>query len=294
MDKSSLYEKRRYGTYNFPLEFFETKNSGGQVYINLHWHRNIEILLIHSGTCTVTVNRTDFSAVPGDIFIINQEELHRICSEDPELSYGAFIFPMASLEFSAEDDANKNIRRLIEGRRMFPEYISADDSIALILRDILNSVLDAGAEKFSGYELFIKSQLIRFVSELVRHGRLTETSGLAAENARQRSERLKHILSYINKNCSSGLTLETMAKEFHFSKKYFSKYFIAESGQSFTEYLNCCRIEKACVLLKNTDYSVLDIALESGYGNISYFIRIFSSRMGCTPLKYRKKAKENN
>lgn len=293
MNKSSLYEKRRHGTYNFPMEFFETENTGGQVYINLHWHRNIEILLIHKGTCTVTVNRTDFSAASGDIFIINQEELHRIISEDTELCYGAFIFPMAALEFASEDDANINIRKLMEGRKMFPEYISSEDSISSVLSDILNSVLDAGTERFDGYELFIKSQLIRFVSELVRYGRLTEPAGITTENARQRSERLKQILSYINENCSSELTLETMAGEFHFSKKYFSKYFIAESGQSFTEYLNCCRIEKACKLLRNTDSSVIDIALESGYGNISYFIRTFSRLMGCTPLKYRKKVRED-
>lgn len=292
MEKHRLFESRRHGTSGFPMEFFETGNENGQLYVNLHWHRNIEILLIHQGTCCVTVNRTEYVATPGDIFIINQEELHRIFSDDTSLSYGAFIFPLSSLEFAYEDSAGKSMRRLIEGRRLFPEHIPAEDDLSKLLREVLDSILEAHGKKFSGCELFIKAQLMRFAAELMRYDRLVKPEGAAAEGCQRKNERFKQILSFINENCSSELSLAVMSEKFHVSEKYFSRYFSIESGQTFTEYLNRCRIEKACRLLRETDMSVLDIALESGYESISYFIRVFRSQEGCTPLKYRKNVVE--
>lgn len=292
MEKQKLYESRRHGTSYFPMEFFEVTNENGQHYVNLHWHRNIEFILVHRGTCSVTVSRTEYSARPGDIYIFNQEALHRIYSDDTKLSYGTFIFPLSSLEFASEDSAGKSLRRLIDGRMLFPEHIPASDSLSAPLAKILDSILAAHEEKFSGCELFIKAQLIRFAAELMHHSRLVKPEGLAAENLQRKNERLKQILTFINENCSSELSLSVMAENFHVSEKYFSRHFIAESGQTFTEYLNHCRIEKACRLLKETDLSVLEVALESGYENISYFIRVFRAQKGCTPLKYRKSSVE--
>lgn len=288
MEKQRLYESRRHGTSYFPMEFFEIYNEGGQHYVNLHWHRNIEILLIHSGFCSVTVNRNEYAAKSGDIFIINQEELHLIASNDRDMSYGAFIFPLSSLSFAHEDNAERSLDKLLNGQMLFPEFISCNDELGDELRSILDDILAVEGAHFSGYELYIKSQLIKFVAVMMKNNRLIKAASITAENSVRKNERLKQILTYINENCSSNLTLSVMAEKFHISEKYFSRYFITESGQSFTEYLNRCRIEKACKLLSETEMSVLDTAFESGFENISYFIRTFRKHEGCTPLKYRK------
>ena len=57
--------------------------------------------------------------------------------------------------------------------------------------------------------------------------------------------------------------------------------------QTFTAYLNTIRMNHACQLLLETDDTVLEIALECGYENVSYFIRLFGNLMHCTPLQYR-------
>ncbi|MGN0593125.1 MAG: AraC family transcriptional regulator [Ruminococcus sp.] len=288
MEKSQLHEGRPHGTAYFPMEFFETTNENGQLYVNLHWHRNLEILLIHKGTCRVTVSHTEYAAQAGDIFIINQEALHRIDSDDPALSYGAYIFPLHALSFSSEDCAERSLRQLLEGQWLFPSYISAADPLSHLLSPLLDSILAAQTEKFNGYALFIKAQLMRFIAELMKENRLVRSEGAAAVSGERKNERLKQILAFINTHCSSALSLSVLASEFHISEKYFSRYFIAASGQTFTEYLNRCRIEKACRLLRETDMSVLDISMEAGYENISYFIRVFRRQEGCTPLQYRK------
>lgn len=290
-EKRRLHESRRHGTHDFPMEFFDTANENGQLFVNLHWHKNIEILLVHRGSCSVTVSRNEYEAGQGDIFIINSEELHRISSEDKQLSYGAFIFPTGSLVFSTPDSADRTLRLLEEGSLLFPEYIPADDKQSPVLRELLEGILSARKSSFSGCELFIKAQLLRFTAELIRHDRLVKPYRAADEELRRRNSRLKNILTFINDNCTEPLTLADMAKRFHVSEKYFSRMFSAETGQSFTGYLNLRRIELACTLLRDTDMSVLDTALESGYENVSYFIRMFRRHKGCTPLKYRRSSR---
>ena len=49
------------------------------------------------------------------------------------------------------------------------------------------------------------------------------------------------------------------------------------------------RLEQARIRLLSTNDSVTRIAVECGVENISYFVRRFSARYGCTPLAYRKK-----
>lgn len=287
-DKRRLHESRRHGTNAFPMEFFNTTNENGQLFVNLHWHKNIEILLIRKGSCSVTISRNEYEAKQGDIFIINSEELHRISSEDKQLSYGAFIFPTGSLIFSAPDSADRTLRLLEEGSLLFPEYISADDKLSKKLHELLESILAAEKSGHAGCELFIKAQLLCLFAELIRHDRLVKPYRAADEELKRKNSRLKNILTFINDNCTEPLSLADMAKRFHVSEKYFSRMFSAETGQSFTEYLNIRRIEKACTLLRDTDMSVLDTALESGYENVSYFIRMFRRHKGCTPLKYRR------
>ena len=61
-------------------------------------------------------------------------------------------------------------------------------------------------------------------------------------------------------------------------------------GKSATEYINEYRIEKASILLKNTDESVSRVATDVGYDDLNYFSRIFKRIMGMSPVKYRAAA----
>jgi AraC-like DNA-binding protein len=61
------------------------------------------------------------------------------------------------------------------------------------------------------------------------------------------------------------------------------------AGVSPIQYLIGLRLKKACDLLEHSSKSVLEIALDCGFENISYFIRKFKEVKGCTPKEYRSK-----
>ena len=59
------------------------------------------------------------------------------------------------------------------------------------------------------------------------------------------------------------------------------------------EYINHYRITRAAADLVETERQVMDIAMENGFRNISYFNKVFKERFGVTPGSYRKNSREN-
>jgi AraC-like DNA-binding protein len=67
----------------------------------------------------------------------------------------------------------------------------------------------------------------------------------------------------------------------------FSRYFKKNSGAGFVEYVNQVRTNKACYLLRETDYQVHDIAIDCGFASISNFNKQFRKSVGISPSDYR-------
>ena len=71
------------------------------------------------------------------------------------------------------------------------------------------------------------------------------------------------------------------------SYKYFSRYFKNTFNTTLSDYIMKLRLERAELLLTSTSLPVTDISLQTGFNNISFFIRSFKQAYGLTPLQYR-------
>lgn len=100
---------------------------------------------------------------------------------------------------------------------------------------------------------------------------------------------IKKCIAYINEHYKENITLDTVANMVHLNASYFSSVFKKEMGASFSSYLNKIRIEQSKLLLKNTDYSILNIALEVGFEDQSYFSKVFKSLTNMTPKQYKQR-----
>lgn len=98
----------------------------------------------------------------------------------------------------------------------------------------------------------------------------------------------ERILSYVGKNLESAMTLDTIAKELHYSKFYLERTFKKDMGISLYQYIRRRRLNEAAEKLGNTDRPVIEIALEAGYLSQQAFAQAFRDEYGCTPLEYRK------
>ena len=100
-------------------------------------------------------------------------------------------------------------------------------------------------------------------------------------------EKMKTILKYVEEHYSEHITIDDMAALTYYSKSHFMKFFKQQMGTGFIEYLNDYRLTMAERLLKSSDASVLEIAEQSGFDNLSYFNRIFKRKYGISPGKWR-------
>lgn len=101
------------------------------------------------------------------------------------------------------------------------------------------------------------------------------------------NEITKKAIRYISQNFAQNLTLSMVADHVHLNPAYFSTLFKQSTGSSFKEYLNMVRIEESKRLLSNTDYSIIDISLATGFEDQSYFSKVFKKYTGLTPKQYR-------
>lgn len=137
-------------------------------------------------------------------------------------------------------------------------------------------------------ELILQSMLLRLFTT-VWEERLPEHTAVC-HNTRL-TEPIIDTLYYMEANYDKNLTLEELAQKAHLSTAYFSRLFSAQLGKSFSEYLSSIRLRHAQTLLTQSDKSVMDIAMETGYCNGDYLSAQFKKRVGMTPSEYRKNFK---
>ena len=95
-------------------------------------------------------------------------------------------------------------------------------------------------------------------------------------------------LSYMQGHRSEMLRMSQMAELCHLSSSYFSKLFLRELGENFTDYMKRQKVQWAKEMLRKTDKSVNEISTELGFLDSSYFIKVFKAFEGITPLAYRQ------
>jgi len=99
---------------------------------------------------------------------------------------------------------------------------------------------------------------------------------------------IRDAVSFILKNFREPVAMETILSITRLTRPTFCRQFRIHTGHSFSEFLNRVRLHAACRELRETRKPVIDVALDSGISQVSFFNRLFLREMGCTPSRYRK------
>lgn len=100
---------------------------------------------------------------------------------------------------------------------------------------------------------------------------------------------LRDILTYLNENYASRITLQQLSQRFHISAAHISHEFARVYGVSPINYVIARRMNEAAWLLLHTQNTMASIARKVGYDNVSHFAKLFCKRMGLPPLEFREK-----
>lgn len=101
------------------------------------------------------------------------------------------------------------------------------------------------------------------------------------------SKAVQSCCDYIQLHSTEPLSIDVLAKRLGYAKYYLSALFKKETGCSVGEYIKIARIERAKVLLNNTDLNVENIWEEVGFSSRSVFGKAFRSVVGMTPREFR-------
>lgn len=112
------------------------------------------------------------------------------------------------------------------------------------------------------------------------------------QNRRTGITSIGKTLEYIHKNYTDPtLSLNKVANDLYVNSSYLGQRFRQQTGVKFTDYLNQYRIVKACELLIKEQYLTYEIGELVGFGNISYFHRVFKRVTGMGTEEFKRKAR---
>lgn len=279
------HETRKHTSEDFPYNTYLCTIPLDFTQVPVHWHTEMEIIVIKKGEGSVYVNLVPYQVKAGDFIIVLPGYLHSIHAYGYALmEYENIIFKPEMLKSQNTDTCNfLYINPLLNGQVDFPAYIHPKldyyNSINLCIEQ-----MDSFSEyRPEGYQLAIKSCLLMLFFHLY-------TNNKTCQQVKQQKhlDKLKTVLEYIEEHYQDAITIEEISRVCHYSSSHFMKFFKKTMGCSFIQYVNDYRLNIATQLLQTTNDSILEISQNTGFENLSYFNRIFRKKYSLTPTCYRE------
>lgn len=278
-----LKEDRSQVTREQPFCCYHNYNMTYPFQIPVHWHPEIEILYVIRGPLKVIIEGEEYTGSQGDVFCVSPGELHFMDPASADIDYYALLFPLELLAFQLEDPLNKKFfQPLRDHSRILPHHPSTPENAAM-LRYLFTRIIRTEQEPDSTTkQLNLRILLLSLLREFA-------ASGLQSPRSSRGNDPMqRELLTYLQQNYTEPIRLEDLSKQFHLSEKYLSRYFKQQFHLTLTQYLMHLRLTHARHLLETGDLPVTEVALQSGFSNVSHFIRSFHAAFQMSPLQYRK------
>lgn len=283
-----LQEKTKHGDSLFPIVKYSTKIPEYYSYFPLHWHKEMEVIIVREGYVQFLLDMHPFITKAGDILILRPHTLHSFAQfEKEEGRTDTLVFDLGLVNNSVMDLCGiKYFSPLINHEIEIPFVICKEDIGYQELKDKVEQVFYSYEKQKELGELEVKAAVLLFLSVLLRNFSKREKS---TKRLNQTIEKMKAVVIYIQEHYTQNISIAELSKSSNMSEYHLMRCFKQCAGMTCIEYINHCRITLASKLLCSTDLPITTIALEVGFNNISYFNKLFKRTFGITPKQYRSK-----
>lgn len=241
----------------------------------MHTHHFTELLFVVSGEGSFSFNQEQSPLRRGDLVIIPPYTEHtERSSQNHPLEY--YVLGIDGISFLSQKDR--------ECAQVFCNF-EHDPSIHELFRQMLYEIRTAQY----GSQTICQHLLEILILKIIRSQQLIPVS----INSIRMTKECAQIKEYLDSNYAEHITLDTLTGLTHMNKYYMVHSFTKYAGLSPIQYLNRTRLKRAQHLLKNTNYSISDIASSTGFSSQSYFTQIFRKNFNMTPVKYRQEHAKN-
>lgn len=246
-----------------------------------HWHTPIEIVMPLKNIYEITCKNETFLLQEGDLLFINSGVIHSLSAIKGE-----------RLIFQADFSLLHNVADIESVLSNIPSVLHVTEMNAPDIHGRLHELMLEIQREYTKDSLLASASIYsKLIEMLVLIGRKYTGEGLKADitygKQKEYTSKFINVCHYIQEHCTEELSLDDAASLAGFSKYHFSRLFKNFTGSSYYKYLNQKRIEHAEKLLVDSEISITEAALQSGFSSLSTFIRMFKIIKGCTPTEFR-------
>ncbi len=264
MSVFAYYEHHLYENPQLPFLYHRGRLHSTDPF-TIHWHEHLEFLHALSGSARMGGHRRPLEA--GDVVVVNSGEPHSVHT-DTEVVYDCLIVNAAFCQENGLDVEavyfSPTVRDPEAGR------LHAAACAALRAQGPLQVIRARAA-------------VLRFLLYLCEHHIDDRQQYVDASSP----DTVKQAMRYIRHHFAEPITLDDAAAAAGLSRYYFSREFRRVTGQSFVQYLNALRCEKAIPLLYS-GRAVTEVCYACGFRDLAYFSRTFRKITGQSPSTLRR------
>lgn len=248
--------------------------------IELHWHKQVEFILVLEGTVNIRLGQKKYLLQTGDFIFVNSNEVHNTFkTEEQNLllavqinpAFYAFIYPNFT-------DFYFDCNSFGQNDAVLHRHANIRKYLARISWEI--------SRRQTGFRSRIGSYLFLLAGELIAfpfYNKADLDNAISDEDL----NRLQRITNYIEQHLHRKLTLQEIGEEEHLSYYYLSHFIKDKMGISFQEYLKKTRMQRAVELLLSSEKSIAEIATETGFTSAAAFHISFKKEFQVPPGEYR-------
>lgn len=281
----------RYDTQEIPYAIQERRLSQfTDMRALCHWHEDIECIHIFHGKMNYDINGKKVLLETGDSIVVNSHQLHfGYDSGWEECEFAVILFHPSILDSNLHT-YQKMVVPIITSSAEPYWHFSKNHAGTREIANLLQQIFALREErKHSEYLLLglfhcLWHNIYRYSNHSLYKHTVSEHPDIHLQ---------KQMVSYVHQHYSENIELEDIASSSNISRSKCCKIFQKYLRQSPIAFLNAYRMEISCNLLKDTSFSITQIAISCGYNHPSYFSKMFMRKYGCTPNQYRKNCRNS-
>ena len=273
-------EKRTHRTQGFPFAYYHVTLAHPRYHMVYHWHLEYELIRILQGSMQMRLDGATVLCKAGDMLMVTDGVLHGGIPQNCE--YECIVFDMHTIFPPALCD--EDMLCILQHKKAIVSLLTPYPTAC----GCLKRVFEAMAARPKGYRHQVLGALHGFLGEVISR-ELYQPPTVGEGKGHRQMARLKNVLEMIRSNYHESLSLEAIAGCAEMNQKYFCRYFRSMTGKTPMDYLNYYRIECACEQLTLSDKNITDIAMDCGFNDSSYFVKVFKRYKNMTPTQYARR-----
>ncbi len=287
--QKNLKELKEHGNFAFPVNIsIEEIQSYEKGVFLWHWHPEIELTLILSGEIQYQVDDTTYVLTSGDGLFCNSNSLHSGHMIDgKECTYLSITFHPRFLYGYENSILQTKYVSLITTNESWSS-LALKNSVPWQQEVLSNikEIYELSKKTDADFEMQVHILLMDIWHKFYRHFSTQPYNEIKPKHYLQR---LRDIITFIEKHYNQEISLEDVAKSANICKSECCRFFKKQMGMTIFDYILYIRIQHSLPLLAGTD-SITEVASLVGFSSPSYYSQIFKRYMKCTPMEYKKEA----